>query len=67
MIRKKGTDLLLHDNNAVSNAHGELIGGEKLDALSDTNNRYRQRTWLLSWQDSDTDWLLIEDQALVPK
>ncbi len=67
MIRKIDKPLLLLDKNAVSTAHGEEIGSEKLDALSDTNNRRRQRTWRLSWQGSEVDWLLIEDQALVPR
>lgn len=66
-IRKIGKAILLQDMNAVSSARGEEIGSENLDEFADTNNRQRQRTWLLSWQGSDIDWLLIEDQALVPK
>ncbi|HUY90921.1 MAG TPA: hypothetical protein VMV10_19450 [Pirellulales bacterium] len=66
-IRKIGRPILLQDTNAVSSAKGEEIGSGNLDALSDTNNRRRQKTWLLSWQGSDIDWLLIEDQALVSR
>ncbi len=67
MIRKIGKRLLLQDKNALSTAQGEEIESDMLDALSDTTNRQRQRTWCLSWQGSEIDWLLIEDQALVPK
>ncbi len=66
-IRKVGKDLLLHDKNPASKAHGEPIAGDKLDEISDTGNRRRQKTLLLSWVGSDIDWLLIEDEALVPK
>lgn len=67
VIRKIGKPLLLRDKNAVSAARGEEIGSNVLNSLSDTNNRSCQRTWQLSWQGSEIDWLLIEDQPLVPK
>jgi hypothetical protein len=66
-IRKVGKLLLLQDKNPCSTAHGEEITGDRLDSLSDTNNRHRQKTWRLSWESSGIDWLLIEDQALVAK
>jgi len=66
-VRKIGKDLLLYDKTAASMARGEIIGGEKLDELADVNNRRHQKTFLLSWADSDVDWLLTEDEALVEK
>lgn len=66
-LRKIDKPLLLRDGTAGSTAHGEEIASHSLDSLSDKNNRRRQRTWLLSWQGSEIDWLLIEDQALAPK
>ena len=68
MLRKIGKNLLLQDKNPVSEAHGEIIEGnrlDRLDELSDTSNRRHQKTLLLSWFDSEIDWLLIEDEALV--
>ncbi len=64
-IRKIGKNLLLHDKNAASKANGEVIAGERLDEIADVANRLRQKTLLLSWADSDVDWLLMEDEALV--
>jgi hypothetical protein len=66
-IRKTGKNLLLHDKNAASVAHGEPVAADRLDELADVNNRRHQKTYLLSWADSDVDWLLIEDEALVEK
>jgi hypothetical protein len=65
-IRRVGKNLLLHDKNPASTAHGESVAADKLDDLSDTGNRRRKKTLLLSWADSDIDWLLIEDEAMVP-
>jgi hypothetical protein len=67
MIRKIGKTLLLQDKNRGSAANGEPVEGNRLDELSDTNNRRHQKILLLSWIDSDTDWLLMEDEALVAK
>ena len=64
-IRKVGKDLLLYDKTPASTAHGETIVGDKLDELADVRNRRRKKTVLLSWADSEIDWLLIEDEALV--
>src|SRR5437899_2384557 len=59
-IRKIGKDLLVHDKNVASAAHGEMVGGDRLDELADVSNRRQQKTFLLSWSDSDVDWLLTE-------
>lgn len=66
-IRKIGKDLLLHHKNAASGAHGQVVAQERLNELADVSNRRRLKTFLLSWADSDVDWLLMEDEALVEK
>jgi hypothetical protein len=65
VIRNIGKDLLLRDKVSSSNAGGELIASDRLDALCDTGDRYRQKALRLSWKDSGIDWLLIEDKAAV--
>jgi len=64
-IRKVGKDLLLQDKNRSSNANGEIVESSRIEGLSDTNNRHHKRTLLLSWSDSNIDWLLMEDEAMV--
>jgi hypothetical protein len=64
-IRRMGKDLVLQDKNTSSTAHGEVIGTDRLDELSDVSNKRRRKVLLLSWADSNIDWLLIEDEALV--
>jgi hypothetical protein len=66
-IRTIGKDLLLYDKTAVSRARGEVVGGDRLDDLADVSNRRHEKTFLLSWADSDIEWLLMEDEALVEK
>jgi len=66
-IRKIEKDLLLLDKNAASTAHGQVIGAEKLNELADVSNWRHRKTFLLCWADSDVDWLLVEDEALVEK
>ncbi len=67
MILREGKNLLLQDKNPASQAHGEVIGGDKLDGLADTSNRKHRKILRLSWSGSDVDWLLIEDEALVAR
>jgi len=66
-IRNIGKSLLVYDRTVGSTAHGEVVGGERLDALADVSNRRHRKTFLLSWADADIDWLLVEDEALVEK
>jgi hypothetical protein len=66
MLRERGMHLIVRDRNATSTAHGELIKGAKLDELCDTRNRHHRKTLRLSWADAELDWLLMEDEALVP-
>jgi hypothetical protein len=64
-LRRTGKDLVLQDKNASSRAHGEAIGADRLDELSDVSSKRRRKALLLSWADSTIDWLLVEDEALV--
>jgi hypothetical protein len=64
-LRKIGKDLLIYDKTPGSTVRGEILEPGRLDDLADTNNRRHRRTFLLNWADSDEDWLLIEDEALV--
>jgi hypothetical protein len=66
-IRKVGKDLLLYDKTPGSRAHGEVVPVDRLDELADTSNWQHRKTFLLSWADSDIEWLLVEDEALVEK
>src|ERR1700680_1587597 len=64
-IRKIGKGLMVYDRHG--RAHGDVIDSDRLNELCDTANRRHRRTLLFSWVDSDVDWLLIEDEALVEK
>src|SRR5438093_8940960 len=57
-LRKIGKDLLLYDKTSPSRAHGEKLGADRLDELADVSNRLKEKTFLLSWADSDIEWLL---------
>jgi hypothetical protein len=65
VIRKVGKDLLVYDRTPGSRARGERIGADRLTGLADTDNWKHQMTFLMSWVDSDEEWLLVEDEALV--
>jgi hypothetical protein len=66
-IRKIGKNLLLQDKDGSPTAKGQVVQDNRLDELSDTRNRQQQKTLLLSWSDSDIDWLLSEDEAMVAR
>jgi hypothetical protein len=61
-IERIGGNLLVQDSGSSSEP-GEIVDPSKLDSLADTKNRRRQKTLLLSWESSDVDWLLIEDEG----
>lgn len=63
-IRNIGKLLLIQGKTPNSGEGGE-VGVDKLDELCDTGDRHQQKTLLLSWEDSDVDWLLVEDKAAV--
>lgn len=60
-----GGILLLQDKNPASQAHGEAIASDKLGDMADTSSRKRRKIFRLSWVNSDVDWLLLEDEAMV--
>jgi hypothetical protein len=64
MIRRVGADLLVQDKDPASSAQGQVIAMDDLDKLADTNKRSQRKIFRLSWQDSDVDWLLLEDEAM---
>jgi hypothetical protein len=64
-IRRVGKTLLLQDKNPASKAHGEKIAKDNLDSVADTGKRKHRRIFRLSWADSNVDWLLLEDEAMV--
>jgi hypothetical protein len=65
VLRGTGKNLLLYDKSPASTAHGEMIGSERLDELCDRRNRRHRKTLLLTWADSEEDWLLVEDDPMV--
>jgi|SRR4051812_8644399 len=67
VIRRAGNDLLLRDKDPASGARGEVIREDELDEVADTSNRKHQKILRLSWKDSDVEWLLMEDEALVAR
>jgi hypothetical protein len=67
VIRRIGKNLLLPDKTPASQVHGEVVAMDRLDGLSDFSLRRRHKILRLSWEDSDVDWLLIEDEAMVAK
>lgn len=66
-IRRVGKDLLVWDKKPASQAHGERIGADQLDELADTSPRKHRLIFRLSWSDSDEEWLLLEDEAMVAR
>jgi hypothetical protein len=64
-IRNEGKSLLLEDRRPASQAHGEEIGAERLDELTAFSRKKRHKILVCSWADSNVDWLLLEDEALV--
>ena len=64
-IRQLGGDLLVQAKDNGSQAHGEVIGRDALDAQAELSKRRHQKILRLSWLGSDIDWLLLEDEAMV--
>lgn len=61
-VRRIGKTLLIRDTTPGSTASGEPIPVDQLDGIANRDNRLKERTFLCCWQDSDVDWLLIEDK-----
>jgi hypothetical protein len=60
-IRNYDRNLVLRDRNPHSTAHGDRITIDQLESLG-LNDRHGQRSFVLSWADSNVDWLLSEDR-----
>ena len=61
-ILKRGTNLLLRAKNPVA-SQGESIPSERLDAQTHETRRHH-RFLVLTWADSDEEWLLLEDEPM---
>jgi hypothetical protein len=59
-LRGVSKSLRLFDPRKDSKAHGEVIRVEQLGDIADTNNNSHARTYLLSWDGDDIQWLLAE-------
>jgi hypothetical protein len=59
-LRRTRKSLRLFDPRKDSKARGEAVRVEQLDDMADTNNNSKARTYLLSWDDDDIQWLLAE-------
>lgn len=64
-IRKVGKDLLIYDWTPGSRAHGERLGADRLPGLANTKNWRHRMYFVFAWADSDEEWGLSEDEALV--
>jgi hypothetical protein len=54
--------MLIQDRNPASRAGSEEIAADRLNELADTRNTKHRRIFLLSWADSDEEWLILEDE-----
>ena len=61
-LRKIPKMLLLADKDGRPEAQGQTIGADDLDRLVDLFPYTNDRVLFLSWQGTDIDWLLIEDE-----
>ncbi len=66
-IRKLGMDLLVYAPAAGATAQGQVICADRLNELADRSNWRRRRELVFCWVDSEVDWLLVDDEAVVEK
>jgi hypothetical protein len=66
-LRRVGKDLVIYDKAPASASRGERIGADRLTALAETGPRKRRMIFRLSWCDSEVQWLLLEDEAMVAR
>jgi hypothetical protein len=66
-IRKIGKDLLVYARNGNSTPPEQVIRADKLDELADRSNWQHRREFVFCWADSDIDWMLVDDEAMVEK
>lgn len=60
-LRRIGKPLRVYDPREASVAHGEAVVSGQLNELADTHNNSQARTFLLSWEGDEIQWLLSED------
>ena len=60
-LRRIGKPLRLFDPREAPEARGEAVPVDELNDLADTHNNSKARTFLLSWEGDDIQWLLSED------
>ena len=61
-IRRIGKNLFLQAKISP-HTDGEIVKMLGWTSCRNTKNRHQEKTLLLSWNDSDVNWLLIEDKA----
>ena len=59
-LRRVRKPLRMFDPRNNSTAHGDAAPLEQLDDIADTDNNSQARTYLLSWDGYDIQWLLSE-------
>lgn len=60
-LRQQGQSLKIFDPRAQPKADGEAAPIDELNKLADTANNSGAKTYLLSWEADDNQWLLVED------
>lgn len=60
-IRAIDRSLQIFDPRSVTQEKGSSIEIDEIDKLADTKNNSRAKTFLMSWEGDDTQWLLSED------
>jgi len=62
-LRHYQTDLVIYPvmpTSTGSQPVGQIIKWQSLDEIADRDNPKKRRTFLLSWSDSEDEWLLSE-------
>lgn len=62
VIRRIGKSLCILGRALEAGKVGEVAAAQ-LDGLCDTDDRFQQKTLLLSWENSEDEWLLVEDKT----
>ena len=59
-LHRVNKSLRLFDPRTDSSAHGQPLDLNELEGIADRDNNSKARTYLLSWEDNDLQWLLSE-------
>ena len=60
-LKKIATEMCAYDWRENPKAHKQKIDGDKFAELANRDNNSKCRTFLLSWGEFETKWLLSED------